>query len=172
MKKQLLAILSIIAIANGINAMEESPEREITSLIASVKHKYPTHSNEQISQILLKYLLLYGSIQALELLLKEGINDETGALLEQSIQNNLYSKTKLLLQYGSPITDSAWKIAKQLSTRIEFPDDRILRLLFEEEQRREQEQLQEEKMDIERQRLPKQTELEKILQQLPLMKRQ
>jgi hypothetical protein len=159
--------------ATAYRVIAEPLTTKIASIKSCFKKEYPYLSEEEISHLVLWTLVGLQSNEsnkALEWLLKKGVKDTTGTALEEAIIRDLYAKAQLLLKYGSPITTGAryHALAKAGNTHNRFQE-----LLHEEEKmRQEKEQLREEKMQKEIiGRLPKQTDFEKVLQQLPLMKR-
>jgi hypothetical protein len=78
MKRQLVALFSLMAIANGINAMEKNPATEkepaieIASLQVQVREVSPGLLEEKILQIVFEHVVRNKSVKAIELLLKEG----------------------------------------------------------------------------------------------------
>jgi hypothetical protein len=135
MKKQSVALasLSLMTVINGINGME-SPESQIATIKARIKQRNPTFSEAKSLESLLTQVVFEKKEKALELLLKEGVTDETGIPLAIAININFYEGARLLLEYGSPITDDVRRIANAWLSIT----DKYVKLLQEEEKAREE----------------------------------
>jgi hypothetical protein len=140
---------------------KSSPAIQVALYIVYLDQLFPQFSDEALAETLLRELTANERKEALEWALKGEFKDVTGAALETAISFNFYQGAELLLQYGTTITDRAIKAAND---RAKNRDYRYLNLL-------QKPQLQQEKISLERERLPKQTELEKILRQLPVLQR-
>jgi hypothetical protein len=161
MKKLLLTLFSLIAITNGINAME-LPSAFIRPAIPSQAfvEKLPAHivsPADKIAALKTEYSFFREKQKMLELILMElllnmhtrpkeslpAINwllaheqvspDILAKTLVIAIDHNFYNVTTLLLEHGAPITDEARKAAD--TNLITHTDDRYVKLLEAREAR-------------------------------------
>lgn len=159
MKKQLLVLCAFLAIAHGANAMQKLAN-DITYYRNQIIQNNSALSEEEISQRLLLDLVRRKSNDLIEFLLKQGVKEKTGKAVEIALYLGFYTTAQLLLEYGAPITDKAWEIAKGW---LEKHDDRFILLIHE--------YMQKEQIRKTSELLPKQNELGKLLQQLQFWQR-